>query len=85
MNQKQRVFKYIQIYGSITPLDAFRDLGITKLATVISNMKKYDGITFYQYFDSGFNRFGERVYYMRYWLDKDKYDRDLDNLMEVIK
>ena len=78
--QKKRVYDYIRTYGSITPLDAFRDLGITKLATVISQMKADDGIKFYQYFEPSYNRFGEKVYYMRYWLDKDRYLKDMEGI-----
>lgn len=78
MIQKERIINYIKTYGSITPLDAFRDLGITKLATVISLMKREDNIIFYQHYEGAYNRFGERVYYMRYWLDKDIYQRDMN-------
>lgn len=80
MTQKKRILNYINIYGSITPLDAFRDLGITKLATVISLMKREDGITFYQHYESSYNRFGEKVYYMRYWTDEEKYNRDMGEM-----
>ena len=76
--QELKVYKYIKYYGSITPLDAFRDLGITKLATVISRMRNLHGIVFYKYFEPNFNRFGEKVYYMRYWLDKDRYLKDME-------
>lgn len=65
MTQSKRVINYINQYGSITPLDAFRDLGITKLATRISELKK-EGYTFYQKYEKNKNRFGETVYYMRY-------------------
>lgn len=78
--QKRRVLDYIETYGSITPLDAFRDLGITKLATVVSQMKTENGITFYQYYEPSYNRFGEKVYYMRYWLDKDRYLKDMEGI-----
>ena len=78
--QKERVCDYIERYGSITPLDAFRDLGITKLATVISQMKSENGITFYKYYEPSYNRFGEKVYYMRYWLDKERYLKDMEEI-----
>lgn len=65
MTQKQMVEKYINEFGSITPLDAFRDLGITKLATVVSDMKKL-GFVFYQKFETGQNRWGNPTKYMRY-------------------
>lgn len=80
MTQKERIINYIKTYGSITPLDAFRDLGITKLATVISLMKREDNVIFYQHYEGAYNRFGERVYYMRYWLDKEKYTQYMNEL-----
>ena len=65
MNQKEKVINYMKLYNNITPMDAFRDLGITKLATVIGLIKR-DGITIYQYYEKGKNRFGETCYFMRY-------------------
>lgn len=80
MNQEQRVLNYIKCFNSITPLDAFRDLGITKLATVVSNLKK-KGIIFYQSLDYSKNRYGETCHYMRYWLDKEVFLRDTEGLI----
>jgi hypothetical protein len=36
MNQYERIDKYLDDFGSISPMEAFHDLGITKLATRIS-------------------------------------------------
>ena len=44
MTQKEAVLKYIEDNGSITPKQAIEDLGITKLATVISNLRLRDGV-----------------------------------------
>ena len=38
MTQSDRIMKYLEMNGSITPMEAFSDLGITKLATRISEM-----------------------------------------------
>lgn len=65
MRQAERIEAYINKYGSISPLEAFADLGITKLATRISEMKK-EGYVFEQEYMESKNRFGETVYYMRY-------------------
>ena len=67
MTQCERIIDYINQFGSISPLEAFRDLGITKLATRISEMRK-DGQVFNQEYVKAKNRFGETVYYMRYYL-----------------
>lgn len=66
--QNERILHYLEMYGSITPLDAFRDLGITKLATRISEMRRFEGKQFKQEYEKSKNRFGETVYYMRYSL-----------------
>lgn len=65
MTQAERIEAYINKYGSISPMEAFADLGITKLATRVSEMKK-DGYVFEQEYIESKNRFGESVYYMRY-------------------
>lgn len=64
-SQQSDILRYIWKYDSITPMDAFSDLGITKLATRISEMKAL-GIQFDQEFEGRENRFGKKVRYMRY-------------------
>lgn len=72
MNQCQRIVKYISDFGSITTLDAFRDLGVTRLASRIHDLTK-QGYTFKRDFESGKNRYGESVKYVRYsFADVDK-------------
>lgn len=71
MTQEDRVIDYIERFGSISPMEAFIDLGITKLATVVSRLKREKGYRFYQHFESTKNRFDEKVFYMRYWLKFD--------------
>ena len=66
MTQGQRIMDYIDRFGSITPMDAFNDLGITKLATRISELIQ-DGVPIRKVKEHGQNRFGDEVYYMRYY------------------
>lgn len=74
MTQCDRIIQYMETFGSISPLEAFRDLGVTKLATRISEMRKR-GREFEQEYKEAKNRFGETVRYMRYYLPKeDKQD-----------
>ena len=70
MNQGERVIEYIKRFGSITPMEAFSDLGITKLATRISELRK-EGMEFNKEFIKSKNRFGEKVHYMRYSFPKE--------------
>ena len=65
VTQKQKVIQYIERFGSITPMEAFADLGITKLATRISEMRK-SGMEFKIEMVQGKNRFQEPVRYAKY-------------------
>jgi len=67
MTQAERIIDYINRFGSITPMEAFTDLGVTKLATRVSEMKR-DGVEFDQELVSSKNRYGEKVHYMKYRL-----------------
>lgn len=78
MTQKQRVINYINTFGSISPMEAFMDLGVTKLATVISNMRYNDHIIVYQKYTEAKNRYGESCYYMRYWLNQEQFKKDTE-------
>lgn len=40
MTQQEAILKYIDDYGSITTYEAFADLGITKLTTRISELRR---------------------------------------------
>ena len=63
--QRELVLEYITRFGSITPMQAFTDLGITKLATRISEMRK-DGMEFKIETVKSKNRFGKIVHYAKY-------------------
>ena len=65
MTQKELVIQYITDFGSITPMEAFGDLGITKLATRISEMRK-EGMQFKIDMVKRKNRYGKPVRFARY-------------------
>ena len=65
MSQYERILNYMNEFGSISPMEAFNDLGITKLSTRISEMRA-DGLEFHQEWEVRKNRYGEKVRYMRY-------------------
>ena len=67
MTQREAILEYIREFGSITPLQAFADLGITKLATRISEMRK-DGFEFRIETVRSKNRYGKPVYFAKYSL-----------------
>lgn len=71
MNRQQtRIYEYLREFGSITPMEAYEELNITKLATRVSEMKRL-GIQFEQRLLKRSNRYGERVTYMQYKLKSD--------------
>ena len=63
--QQLNILWYIHTYGSISPMEAFSDLGITKLSTRISEMRMI-GIQFDQGYEGSTNRLGKKVRSMRY-------------------
>ena len=65
MNQHKAILDYLEAHGSITPMEAFNNLGITKLSTRISEMIRR-GYKFRKVPVEGKNRYGEPVRYMRY-------------------
>lgn len=65
MTQREAIIEYIELFGSITPMQAFADLGITKLATRISEMRKA-GMDFKIETVSSTNRYGHTVKFAKY-------------------
>lgn len=67
MNQEKRILEYMEEFGSITPLEALKDLGIMRLASRISDLKSR-GYNIIMEYERGVNRFGEKTKYARYRL-----------------
>lgn len=69
--QTNRVQQYIENFGSITSLEAIRDLGVTRLSAVVFKLKKaglqVEGVT-----EHAFNRFGEKTAFKRYYIADNK-------------
>ena len=63
--QAKRVLDYMEQYGGITSLEAFKELGITRLAAVIFDIKKA-GVPIKTERFSCPNRYGEQVSFARY-------------------
>ena len=72
--QKELILKYLHDFGSITPMQAFSDLGITKLSTRVSEMRSDDGIEFKIESVKIKNRYGKTVHFSRYSLEKKAND-----------
>ena len=67
MTQAERIMEYMKTNGSITPMQAFRYLGITKLSTRIGEMIRA-GEDIDKQMVSKKNRYGEKTHYMVYSL-----------------
>lgn len=67
ITQRDRVINYIREFGSISSWEAYKDLGITQLATRIKELKE-QGYEFKTKWESSTNRFGEKTDYKRYYL-----------------
>ena len=66
--QAQRVLEYIEKFGSITQYEALTDLGVMRLASRISDLKK-NGYPIKSEAVAVKNRFDETCYVSRYSLE----------------
>lgn len=69
MTQRSLILSYMKEHGSITTYEAFMELGITKLTTRISELRR-GGFLIRERSESGVNRYGKPVTYNRYWLEE---------------
>lgn len=65
--QCERVLAYMEQYGSITQLEALKELGVMRLASRISNLKK-DGYPIVSEMVTVENRYNEKCRVKRYML-----------------
>lgn len=67
MTRNERVLQYMQDFGSISSLEAFRDLGCTRLSAAVFQLKQA-GYNIQTQREKAKNRYGETVYFCRYSL-----------------
>ena len=65
MTQTEQILKYMEDFGSITPMEAMNDLGIMRLASRIHELGQM-GYTINREMITGKNRYGAKVHYMKY-------------------
>lgn len=63
--QKEMIIQYIKDFGSITPAEAFKDLGIYNFSARLSELKD-EGYTFDMQRERGRNRYGRVITWGRY-------------------
>lgn len=64
-SQAQKVLDYIRQFGSITQLEALRDLGVMRLASRVSDLRK-QGYNIVGKREAVLNRYEETCYIKRY-------------------
>ena len=72
--QTERVLDYIHEFGSITQLEALKDLGVMRLASRVSDLKK-QGYPIISSVEAVKNRYDENCYIKRYRLAVKDHDR----------
>ncbi len=70
VTQVEKIIEYIKRYGSITPLDALKDIGCMRLASRMCDIKAM-GYGIVSEIESSQNRDGEPVRYARYRFAED--------------
>ena len=67
MTQWEKILRYLEDFGSITPLDALREFGCMRLGARIYDLKR-KGYDITRTLEAGRNRYGEETRYARYTL-----------------
>lgn len=67
--QQHRILKYLDDFGSITALEALRDLGVMRLASRVCEMRQM-GVDIKKKTEHTQNRYGERCAIVRYYIEK---------------
>lgn len=65
MTQNERILKWLDDFGSISTMEAFTELGITRLASRMHEISR-SGVKLEKRRVSGTNRYGEPVHYLKY-------------------
>ena len=69
MTQGEAILEYLKSHKTISPMEAFSELGITKLSTRVGELIR-EGHKIKKTPENGVNRYGESTRYMVYSLEK---------------
>ena len=69
--QCQQILEYMKRFGSITQLEALRDIGCMRLASRISDLRG-QGYPIGRRMKTSKNRYGKDVSFAEYYLEEDK-------------
>lgn len=68
-NKETRLVRYLSEFGSITSMDAISELGDTRLAAMVFELRR-KGVNIISTSETNVNRWGEKVTYTRYILQE---------------
>lgn len=71
--QCSMVLDYMRQFGSITQLEAIRDIGCMRLASRISDLR-YQGYAIGRRMKTSKNRYGKDVSFAEYYLEEDNHE-----------
>ena len=74
---KNRLVDYLQAHGSVTSLEAIRDLGNTRLSATIHTLRHQDKYLIYSDMVEVPNRFAGTTQVARYYADKNPVSGEL--------
>ncbi len=74
MTQCDRVLEYLKRFGSITQLEAIRDIGCMRLAARIADLRE-KGYGIGVRMKTEKNRYGNKVSFAEYYLEEDKHEQ----------
>lgn len=74
MTQCEMILDYIFEEGSISPLEAVRDLGCFSLAARVKDLRR-SGYKINVLHETRSNRYGKSCTFSRYYMDKEDLDR----------
>lgn len=67
VSQNKRILAHLMTKGSITPMEAISEYGITRLSARIWDLRR-DGIGIGMVMEKGVNRWGGKVEFAKYFL-----------------
>ena len=73
MSQCNLVLDYMRQFGSITQLEAIRDIGCMRLASRINDLRER-GYAIGRRMKTSKNRYGKDVSFAEYYLEEDNYE-----------
>lgn len=72
--QCQQILEYMWLFGSITQMDALRDIGCMRLASRINDLKR-QGFAIGRRMKTSKNRYGKDVSFAEYYLEEDNNEQ----------